>query len=84
MKAEADGPAMEEINRMIANGESSNKTIFTVIKKKKFWIRLSTSLTLFAVISVSRVKAYYLLSHSPLLMVCRKRLEWLGSQQQYK
>jgi len=35
MKAGADGPAMEEINKMIANGESSNKTIFTVIKEKE-------------------------------------------------
>jgi nitrogen regulatory protein P-II 1 len=35
MKAGADGPAMEEINRMIANGESSNKTIFTVVKEKE-------------------------------------------------
>ena len=29
MKAGAEGPAMAEINRMIASGESSNKTIFT-------------------------------------------------------
>lgn len=35
MKAGVEGPAMEEINRMIANGESSNKTIFTVVKKKE-------------------------------------------------
>jgi len=35
MKAGADGPAMEEINKMIANGESSNKTIFTVVKEKE-------------------------------------------------
>ena len=35
MKAGAEGPAMEEINRMIANGESSNKTIFTVVKEKE-------------------------------------------------
>ena len=35
MKAGADGPAMEEINRMIANGESSNKTIFTVVREKE-------------------------------------------------
>jgi len=34
MKAGADGPAMEEINKMIADGESSNKTIFTVVKEK--------------------------------------------------
>jgi len=34
MKAGVDGPAMEEINKMIANGESSNKTIFTVVKEK--------------------------------------------------
>ena len=26
---------MEEINRMIANGESSNKTIFTVVREKE-------------------------------------------------
>lgn len=35
MKAGAEGPAMEEINRMIANGKSTNKTIFTVIKEKE-------------------------------------------------
>jgi len=35
MKAGAEGPAMEEINKMIANGESSNKTIFTVVKEKE-------------------------------------------------
>jgi nitrogen regulatory protein PII len=35
MKAGADGPAMEEINRMIANGETSNKTIFTVVREKE-------------------------------------------------
>ena len=35
MKAGAEGPAMEEINRMIANGETSNKTIFTVVKEKE-------------------------------------------------
>ena len=35
MKAGAEGPSMEEINRMIANGESSNKTIFTVVKEKE-------------------------------------------------
>ena len=35
MKAGADGPAMEEISKMIANGESSNKTIFTVVKEKE-------------------------------------------------
>ena len=35
MKAGAEGPTMEEINRMIANGESSNKTIFTVVKEKE-------------------------------------------------
>ena len=35
MKAGTDGPAMEEISRMIANGESSNKTIFTVVKEKE-------------------------------------------------
>jgi len=35
MKAGADGPAMEEISRMIADGESSNKTIFTVVKEKE-------------------------------------------------
>ncbi|WP_155317414.1 hypothetical protein [Desulfosarcina alkanivorans] len=35
MKAGVDGPAMEEINKMIANGESANKTIFTVIKEKE-------------------------------------------------
>lgn len=34
MKAGTEGPAMEEINKMIANGESSNKTIFTVVKEK--------------------------------------------------
>ena len=34
MKAGAGGPAMEEISKMIANGESSNKTIFTVVKEK--------------------------------------------------
>lgn len=28
-------PRVEEINKMIANGESSNKTIFTVVKEKK-------------------------------------------------
>jgi nitrogen regulatory protein PII len=35
MKAGTEGPAMEEINRMIANGETSNKTIFTVVKEKE-------------------------------------------------
>jgi len=35
MKAGADGPAMEAISRMIADGESSNKTIFTVVKEKE-------------------------------------------------
>jgi len=35
MKAGAEGPAMEEINKMIANGESSNKTIFTVVREKE-------------------------------------------------
>jgi len=35
MKAGVDGPATEEISRMIANGESSNKTIFTVVKEKE-------------------------------------------------
>jgi nitrogen regulatory protein PII len=35
MKAGAESPAMEEINKMIANGESSNKTIFTVVKEKE-------------------------------------------------
>ncbi len=35
MKAGADGPAIEEINRMIANGASSNKTIFTVVREKE-------------------------------------------------
>ena len=35
MKAGAEGAAMEEINKMIANGESSNKTIFTVVKEKE-------------------------------------------------
>ena len=35
MKAGTDGPAMEKISRMIANGESSNKTIFTVVKEKE-------------------------------------------------
>ena len=34
MKAGAEGPAMEVINKMIANNESSNKTIFTVVKEK--------------------------------------------------
>ena len=34
MKAGAEGPAMEEINRMITNNESSNKTIFTVVREK--------------------------------------------------
>ena len=35
MKAGTEGPVMEEINKMIANGESSNKTIFTVVKEKE-------------------------------------------------
>jgi len=35
MKACKDGPAMEEISRMITNGESSNKTIFAVVKEKE-------------------------------------------------
>jgi nitrogen regulatory protein PII len=35
MTAGTAGPAMEEINRIIANGESSNKTIFTVVKEKE-------------------------------------------------
>jgi hypothetical protein len=35
MTAGKAGPAMEEINRIIANGESSNKTIFTVVKEKE-------------------------------------------------
>ena len=35
IKAGAEGPTMEEINQMIANGESSNKTIFTVVKEKE-------------------------------------------------
>ena len=34
MTAGKAGPAMEEISRIIANGESSNKTIFTVVKEK--------------------------------------------------
>jgi len=39
MKAGADGPAMEAISRMIADGESSNKTIFTVVKEKEMLIK---------------------------------------------
>ena len=35
MTAGTAGPAMEEINRIIANGDSSNKTIFTVVKEKE-------------------------------------------------
>ena len=34
MKAGSEGPAMEEINRMITNNESSNKTILTVVRGK--------------------------------------------------
>jgi hypothetical protein len=35
MKAGANGPTMEEISRMIDNGETSNKTIITVVKEKE-------------------------------------------------
>jgi hypothetical protein len=35
MKAGTDDLAMEEISRMIANGESSKKNIFTVVKEKE-------------------------------------------------
>jgi len=35
MQAGTNGPAMEKISEMIANGESSNKTIFTVVKEEE-------------------------------------------------
>jgi nitrogen regulatory protein P-II 1 len=35
MKPGTDGTAMEEMSRMITSGESSNKTIFTVVKEKE-------------------------------------------------
>jgi nitrogen regulatory protein PII len=35
MTAGANGPAMEKISKMIADGESSNKTIFTVVREKE-------------------------------------------------
>ena len=35
MKPGTDGTAMEEMSRMITSGESSNKTLFTVVKKKE-------------------------------------------------
>ncbi len=35
MTAGTAGPAIEEISKIIANGESSNKTIFTVVKEKE-------------------------------------------------
>ena len=79
MQAGTNGPAMEKISEMIANGESSNKTIFTVVKEKKnFWIKPSTSSNRFAVTFASQARGYYLRSRWPMWMVCLERIEHGG------